>query len=55
MPTIHFNGKTYNDLTEMPAIERQAYEQLMSIFKDEDQDGVPDVWHVAPASSLPTR
>jgi len=44
MPTIHFNGETYNDLAEMPAIERQAYEQLMSIFKDEDQDGVPDVF-----------
>lgn len=44
MPEIHFNGKTYNDLAEMPATERQAYEQLMAIFKDEDQDGVPDVF-----------
>ena len=32
MPPIHFNGKTYNDLAEMPATEREAYEQLMSIF-----------------------
>lgn len=44
MPQIHFNGKTYNDIAEMPATERQAYEQLMSIFKDENQDGVPDVF-----------
>jgi hypothetical protein len=43
MPQIHFNGKTYNDIAEMPAMERQAYEQLMSIFKDEDQDGTPDI------------
>jgi len=44
MPQIHFNGKTYNDLAEMPATERQAYEQLMAIFKDEDQDGTPDIF-----------
>ena len=44
MPQIHFNGKTYNDLAEMPATEREAYEQLMSIFKDEDLDGTPDIF-----------
>ncbi len=44
MPKIHFNGKAYNDLAEMPATEREAYEQLMSIFKDEDQDGTPDIF-----------
>ena len=44
MPQIHFNGKSYNDLAEMPATEREAYEQLMSIFKDEDQDGTPDIF-----------
>ena len=44
MPKIHFNGKTYNDLAEMPATEREAYEQLMAIFKDEDQDGTPDIF-----------
>ena len=44
MPQIHFNGKTYNDIAEMPATERQAYEQLMAIFKDENQDGVPDIF-----------
>jgi hypothetical protein len=44
MPQIHFNGKTYNDLAEMPATERQAYEQLTAIFKDENQDGIPDMF-----------
>jgi len=44
MPQIHFNGKTYNDLAEMPATEREAYDQLMAIFKDEDQDGTPDIF-----------
>jgi len=44
MPQIHFNGKTYNDLAEMPATERVAYDQLMEIFKDEDQDGTPDIF-----------
>ncbi len=44
MPKIQFNGKTYNDLAEMPATERQAYEQLMAAFKDENQDGIPDIF-----------
>ena len=28
MPQIHFNGKTYNDLAEMPATEREMDEKL---------------------------
>ena len=44
MPQITFNGKTYNDLAEMPATERQAYEQIMGHFKDENQDGIPDIF-----------
>lgn len=44
MNPIHFNGKTYNDIAEMPASELQAYEQLMAIFKDENQDGTPDIF-----------
>lgn len=39
---IMFNGKTYNSLEEMPARERQAYEQLQQIFVDADGNGVPD-------------
>ena len=44
MPQITFNGMTYNDLAEMPASERHAYEQLMANFKDENQDGIPDIF-----------
>ncbi|GAB4416545.1 MAG: hypothetical protein Kow002_02400 [Anaerolineales bacterium] len=44
MPQIHFNGKTYNDLAEMPAAEREAYEQLLAIFEDKDRDGTPDIF-----------
>jgi hypothetical protein len=44
MSQIHFNGKTYNNLAEMPSTEREAYDQLMAIFKDEDQDGTPDIF-----------
>ena len=44
MSKIEFNGKTYNDVAEMPATERQAYEQLMAAFKDENQDGIPDIF-----------
>ncbi len=44
MPQITFNGKVYNDLAEMPASERQAYEQIMGHFKDENQDGIPDIF-----------
>ncbi len=44
MPKITFNGRTYKDLAEMPASERQAYEQLIAHFKDENQDGIPDIF-----------
>jgi hypothetical protein len=44
MSQIHFNGKTYNDLAEMPATERQMYDQLMSVLTDEDGNGVPDIF-----------
>ena len=39
---IVFNNKTYNSLEEMPANERQAYEQMFQIFKDENGNGIPD-------------
>jgi len=44
MPQIHFNGKTYNDLAEMPATEREMYDQLMSVMQDKDGNGVPDIF-----------
>lgn len=42
MAQIHFNGKTYNDIAEMPATERQAYEQMMDMFMDKNGNGIPD-------------
>jgi hypothetical protein len=42
MPTITFNGKTYNSLDEMPAHERQAFEKLSSMFVDANGNGIPD-------------
>ena len=52
MPKIQFNGKTYNSIAEMPATERQAYEQLMVAFKDENQDGIPDIFQGDVVSNL---
>lgn len=42
MATITFNGKTYNSIEEMPALERQAFEQLSSMFVDKNGNGIPD-------------
>jgi phage-related protein len=42
MSAINFNGKTYNNLEEMPANERAAYEQLAKIFVDKNGNGIPD-------------
>ncbi len=39
---IIFNGRTYNSLEEMPANERQAYEQMQKIFVDANGNGIPD-------------
>lgn len=39
---IIFNGKSYNSIEEMPANERQAYESMFKIFKDENGNGIPD-------------
>jgi hypothetical protein len=44
MSQIYFNGKTYNDLAEMPAAERQMYDQLMSALVDKDGNGMPDIF-----------
>lgn len=42
MPTIRFNGKTYNSVEEMPANERQAFEHLSNLFVDKNGNGIPD-------------
>jgi hypothetical protein len=44
METISFNGKTYSGLEEMPADQRAAYEQVMAFMKDENHNGVPDIF-----------
>ena len=44
MEIISFNGKTYNSLEEMPADQRAAYEQVMSFMKDENNNGIPDMF-----------
>jgi len=44
MTTISFNGKTYNSLEEIPADQRAAYEQVMSFMKDENNNGIPDMF-----------
>jgi hypothetical protein len=44
MTIISFNGKAYNSLDEMPADQRAAYEQVMSFMKDENNNGIPDMF-----------
>jgi hypothetical protein len=44
MNIISFNGKTYNSLEEMPADQRAAYEQVMAFMKDENNNGIPDMF-----------
>lgn len=41
---IIFNGKEYSSVDEMPPNVRQAYEQAMSAFADQNKNGVPDVF-----------
>lgn len=40
--SIIFNGKTYNNLEDMPANERQAFEQMSQMFVDKNGNGIPD-------------
>ncbi|MFN8411751.1 MAG: hypothetical protein U0Z26_05135 [Anaerolineales bacterium] len=42
MPTIMFNGKTYNSIEEMPANERLAFEQVSNMLVDKNGNGIPD-------------
>jgi hypothetical protein len=44
MEIVSFNGKTYNSLEEMPADQRAAYEQVMAFMKDENNNGIPDLF-----------
>lgn len=42
MQTIIFNGKTYKNIEDMPANERQAFEQMTKMFVDANGNGIPD-------------
>lgn len=42
MPTINFNGKTYNSMEEMSATDRAALEQISNMFVDKNGNGIPD-------------
>jgi len=44
MDIVSFDGKTYNSLEEMPADQRAAYEQVMAFMKDENNNGIPDMF-----------
>lgn len=54
MATIIFNGKTYNSVEEMPELERQAFEQLSSMFVDKNGNGFPDFMEGDLASNIIT-
>lgn len=43
MSPIHFNGKTYNSLEEMPPDMRQAYLTFTNMMVDKDGNGIPDI------------
>jgi len=40
---IIFNGKEYKSIDEMPSDVRHAYEKIMTVFADKNQNGVPDI------------
>jgi len=42
--TIVFDGKTYNSVDEMPLDVREAYRQVIGIFADKNQNGLPDIF-----------
>ena len=41
---INFNGKSYDSINDMPPDVRQAYQQVMGIFADNNKDGIPDIF-----------
>lgn len=44
---ILFNGKTYRSLEDMPPGVRQAYESVMQVLADKNQNGLPDLFEGA--------
>ncbi len=41
---IVFNGKSYRNVEEMPPEVREAYQSIMQIMADQNQNGVPDLF-----------
>jgi len=50
-PSIIFNGKGYESAEEMPADVRRAYQSIMGILADKNQDGTPDLLESLPAGA----
>src|SRR5687767_3000039 len=46
--TITVNGRTYQNVDEMPPDVRRQYEQVMSLMADRNNDGVPDIFEGRP-------
>jgi hypothetical protein len=44
MAAINFNGKEYASVEEMPPDLRQLYEMAMALTKDDNHDGLPDLF-----------
>lgn len=44
---ILFNGKTYRSVEDMPPDVRQAYESVMQVLEDKNQNGLPDLFEGA--------
>ena len=49
---ITFHGKTYNSLDEMPPDERRAYQYMIGIMADKNQNGTPDIMEGGPINML---
>lgn len=49
---ILFNGQEYNRVEDMPADVRQLYEQMMGMFADKNQDGIPDMFQQGKAGQV---
>ncbi len=47
MPSYVVNGREYRSIDEMPAEDRQAYQQAMGLLADHDGDGLPDIFKQA--------
>lgn len=47
---IIFNGKSYDSADEMPADARKAYEAVMGVMADRNENGMPDMLEGLPGT-----